>query len=611
MQERKYEVTILNYKDIKDKINVPRFQRNLIWPKKNKQELINSIKKGLPIGSLLLAENKDGMYSVVDGLQRISSIKDFEKNRFAYINEEEVNEEDIFSVIECSTYSKEQFKEMPLYFREENSEKIRKIIIEKTKNILGETINELSWDITKELKKQIDILKITEDSILQPKVHDIITKIHNILDLNKLAIPAIIFRGDDNELANVFEKLNSQGVTLSKYDIFSAQWQETEVKVGKDEDILSIVIDKYEKSIEASGFEIHDFDPLEIKQTGKINLFEYAYSISKLIIRHGGTLFKHSDVNKVDSIGFTVLAGIFGIKNSEMATLKTAFFKNKVDYVDVKDKLIKVTKLVEKRLKDWINIEEAGSGWNFYASEMQIASYIVSLFKLHYEINIESETLISIQKKNGKKIEDVLKNLHVHYLYDVIRGYWAGSGDSKLDDIINFSDNNPCKYEKSVAKTSFESAIIEWLDEENKSSRRETIQSQIKLFLNYLFLGITKKSVGNKMDMSKLDFDHIIPKSQLLRYLPDKTYPVSSPCNLILLPSYENRSKREKTLYEHEAHKLNLIRIDEDLVKAFLYPTRNELNWSNSKEEFTQDNYQIFLDNRKKFLANKILEVLF
>lgn len=59
------------------KVIIPLFQRGKVWSNDDKSELINSLRKGFPIGSMLFAKLGDKLYSVVDGLQRGSTICDY------------------------------------------------------------------------------------------------------------------------------------------------------------------------------------------------------------------------------------------------------------------------------------------------------------------------------------------------------------------------------------------------------------------------------------------------------------------------------------------------------------------------------------------------------
>ena len=52
---------------------IPMYQRGVVWSQSQKDILIDTIKKGLPFGSLLLYYNNDdgrGTYQIIDGLQR-------------------------------------------------------------------------------------------------------------------------------------------------------------------------------------------------------------------------------------------------------------------------------------------------------------------------------------------------------------------------------------------------------------------------------------------------------------------------------------------------------------------------------------------------------------
>jgi len=55
----------------------PEFQRVYRWTEEQKSKLIESILLGIPLPSIFVAQRKDGVWDVVDGLQRISTILSF------------------------------------------------------------------------------------------------------------------------------------------------------------------------------------------------------------------------------------------------------------------------------------------------------------------------------------------------------------------------------------------------------------------------------------------------------------------------------------------------------------------------------------------------------
>lgn len=69
------------YEDRKDLIIDPDFQRNDVWNKRQRSELIESILMGIPLPIIYLFESIDGRKQVVDGRQRITAIIDFLNDR--------------------------------------------------------------------------------------------------------------------------------------------------------------------------------------------------------------------------------------------------------------------------------------------------------------------------------------------------------------------------------------------------------------------------------------------------------------------------------------------------------------------------------------------------
>ncbi|WP_286802524.1 MULTISPECIES: DUF262 domain-containing protein [Sphingobacterium] len=64
----------------------PDFQRNFIWDRTRQSRLIESILLGLPLPSIYLSQYEDGRLTVVDGLQRLSTIRAFLKGDLKLTN---------------------------------------------------------------------------------------------------------------------------------------------------------------------------------------------------------------------------------------------------------------------------------------------------------------------------------------------------------------------------------------------------------------------------------------------------------------------------------------------------------------------------------------------
>ncbi|WFE43329.1 DUF262 domain-containing protein [Verrucosispora sp. WMMD1129] len=72
---------VLDQIDEEDLELAPDFQRNLVWKGPQKSRLIESIILQIPLPAFYFAEDEDGMYRAVDGLQRLSTIHSFVRNQ--------------------------------------------------------------------------------------------------------------------------------------------------------------------------------------------------------------------------------------------------------------------------------------------------------------------------------------------------------------------------------------------------------------------------------------------------------------------------------------------------------------------------------------------------
>ncbi len=56
MMDLKYKTETIRFSELKGIIEIPRFQRGLVWSSDKKKEFIKTLKSGLPIGVLLLSK---------------------------------------------------------------------------------------------------------------------------------------------------------------------------------------------------------------------------------------------------------------------------------------------------------------------------------------------------------------------------------------------------------------------------------------------------------------------------------------------------------------------------------------------------------------------------
>lgn len=83
----KFTVTEYSFEFIVDRLNsgryyVPDYQRNLIWAASQKSKFIESVFMDLPIPFVFFWQDQDGKMEIVDGSQRLRTIRDFMDDKF-------------------------------------------------------------------------------------------------------------------------------------------------------------------------------------------------------------------------------------------------------------------------------------------------------------------------------------------------------------------------------------------------------------------------------------------------------------------------------------------------------------------------------------------------
>jgi len=82
---KKIRITTKNFtlREVVDQINeadidlAPDFQRDFVWKQRQRTRLIESVLLGIPLPAFYFNQDRDGSYQVVDGVQRLSTIRSF------------------------------------------------------------------------------------------------------------------------------------------------------------------------------------------------------------------------------------------------------------------------------------------------------------------------------------------------------------------------------------------------------------------------------------------------------------------------------------------------------------------------------------------------------
>ncbi|MBU8907677.1 DUF262 domain-containing protein [Desertibacillus haloalkaliphilus] len=523
----------------KIKITVPKMQRNLVWSREQKHKFIDTLKRGYPFGSLLLyKKNNDDTFSLIDGLQRTSTIIQYSKEPTSFFNADDIDDSFI-----------DYFIQTVHELSGEHSEKIRDIIEMWVKSLDGfdEGHNFSAYDLVRKISKDLE-LNITVDVFdeLVDKYKEFTSKVKREADISQIQIPVVVYYGEEHNLPEIFERINSKGTKLNKYQIFAATWERT-LPINNKE-IIKKIEAKYELMLE-EGFEIEGYYPEELYEKGKeFTIFEYLFGFGKFLSEEYPHLFgKSGKADTTESIGFNLVTTCCGLPLNKMIELpKTieSYYVSKLekailDTIEfVHNSLSALSfKANRKNKKD--------KGDKIYHTELQIVSIIGVVFHLKYDKNLNVRNTWNTNKFTLKKY------IPLHYLYDILRDIWRGSGDSRLKDIVFDEDlQTRGRYLQPISKSKWENLLQEWFETQlNRTEiQRVKIYDQDMLFIKYIYNSI----LTNEENYDEFEVDHLFAINRLKKVAQDLNgIPISAVSNLAMIKKPINRAKGEKTLKEY------------------------------------------------------------
>ena len=130
-------------------------------------------------------------------------------------------------------------------------------------------------------------------------------------------IPAIVLSGEPDLLPILFERINSKGTQLSKYQIYAATWSGKKYKLSDEFiDLVKANRDRYDQMLDGNGT-IDEYDSSSFMNAKELDAFEIAFGLGKYLSKNWPHLFGKSENEKaVESIGFTLMSTCLGLKTS-------------------------------------------------------------------------------------------------------------------------------------------------------------------------------------------------------------------------------------------------------------------------------------------------------
>lgn len=606
-------------------ISIPSFQRGVVWKKDAQDKLIDSIKKGYPYGSILIHRDENKK-QLIDGLQRSVTLYSYLDNPANYFNETDILDSEIDKIYELARLPKDRDKSELML-------KMKNIIIRWIKSNCKtiEDINNIQYiDIISEITKEFPTIENSDD--LRNIISGIIQRFKN--KTNQLAdkkVPVIYYDGDSALLPEVFERINSQGTNLSKYQIFAATWNKKKFKLtsGNLTEIVKIVSDRYNKLGNDTNnkkiIEVDDFNYNNFIEKSEVNTFELAYGFGKLISKEYPNLFKETDLSIIDNIGFNLINSCLVQPANEISKLdvniSNLIGKDKLEgFLNAIIRSIKVVNDIITPIAEFKGNNRVNKP-NIPHTELQIVSMIATHFiknnveVINFQYDDSSRDIIFDFKSNKRNLkeenENFINNALKHYVVDILNNEWRGSGDSTLNNKI-LNDSN--YYFKDIVESNYRFNMITWFNNDKKTKNERSKFGNPKsheiMLLNIIYLNVF--SANDHLGKNRFDIEHLIPKNRMKNKMKkNKLFiPGSSIGNVSYLPEGTNRAKKDKTIYEYGFEKDKLIEIEE----KYSFTKRDDFNFLTdylTDEEFVES-FNIYVDERfENELLPRIISYLY
>ena len=243
-------------------------------------------------------------------------------------------------------------------------------------------------------------------------------------------------------------------------------------------------------------------------------------------------------------------------------------------------------------------------------SVYQMYHMIVCVFNQLYELDLKKKIL---RKRDKKECDKWLKSFKKYakkwYLLHRINSFW--NEHRQVSDLRKLLDEKDSKlYVTNISRECWEENLRKFFDKNKSDADSRNISNESKLLLNCLYRMLIQED-KNRMDYfaSKdshgneiiFDIEHIAPVDKFKHF--DEDLPMSAIGNLCYLPVKDNRSKRDKTIYEYAGDRPSLT-FKPEFLDLIMYPSREQLEFLDCDFESFKKSYLAMLDERE----NKILD---
>jgi hypothetical protein len=615
-QYTQLSIAVLLAKLAERKISLPSFQRRLVWNSEKRANLIRSIRREWPVPALMMAangpqsvasENSESL-QLIDGLQRMHTIKHFVSNLSDYIDHgdiEDICQAEVIQLVrnlsedenfrsnfnDCQINSEDLTSEAEKEIQRILQKWLRECTSEADESPGQPSLNSAHADA---VKSQLSMTKLSRLLREECRLHDIdsitniserITrKLERSFDISSKTLNIIIYSGPTEDLPDIFTALNIGGQKLTKFELFASQWATRPALVSDaSQEFKAVIKESYEAQIDA-GFEVEDIEDEE----GEPSLHDYLFALSKIICDQYPTLFgKPSERNELNEMGFNLAATAYGlgIHETSMRLLnqRIRYFSptnasQNVEYDEDKEIMVSLEKFysalttscneVLSILNPFLSITFAHAR---KTESLHNNSQIISIVCRFMNCIFDYTRNFSVKKGHEKDLQILKINILSHYLIESLDGTWKGAAAGKLWERVwsgtsptgsgALADVQPSNFylaKKTRDRIRKELDLYFEKDIESVRQARKVSQSA-KVFLKFMMISngmtVSQLNANNQGGPVKLEIEHLYPVARLTKMGAELgvRLPINNIGNLAPLPRKLNRAKTDFTISEYLA----------------------------------------------------------
>jgi len=635
---RQTKVRVLYEKLASGQIVLPRFQRTEVWDRSKKRKLINSIRKRLPIGSLLVYQPVEGKgrQVLVDGLQRTIAIRDYLNAPQEFITAESLKSEETDNLVSLvQEVATANGHEAP------DEKAILGCVDEWIKNASNLETTSLNADaLVDTIKRQLRLEPTPEqERNLRQVAYPLISHIQRDAKIDDYPLVLVEFTGDATLLPAIFNNINSGGVPLDSFDAFATDWIDFGAEI-RSREVQEQIANKW-STAERKGLVVERWS--DGRPTEGYTFWEYIYGLGRVLKKEFPLLFGKlkEDDPATERVSFYLAALAHGLVPREDDIKRLPFLLSSWEDGNRRFDLFRFESALHKSCKqvvEWIK-PSAGMKLNQRLADdarldnlSQLSHFLV--------LSIIARTLVgrwvpySWEERPGWRDDwsKLGEELPRHLLFEVLQGSWRGTGDSNAFSATWASEPlqgmqlptpfEPSKrlvpsdlYVRHRTANEWHQLLGVWLQNETSGSQRvnRSISKEAKLVLRYIYSDMRL----NWYEQYMFQIDHQLPISRLSKIIEqnnDPGWPMSAIGNLALLPDFINEAKNDRTPREYLASlsaeerskQEPIIRYSSFFdIDSLVIPQDEQGNDQMSREEFVK-----LIERRQETIRSKVINVL-